>query len=301
MNSNIVSHIKVLLVSISISRIYSNTGLDMVAGYLRSQGHNVDIIYFHQKESLDDIYNCLKYDYNLYGFCVYSSNYNMFRDITEHVKLKNPYCKVVWGGSFPTMYHDELIADNSSLDYIILGDGEKPFEYLIEKLSVGNDKIDHKSIITRKNEKDKKVFYNQEIRHLPVWDFYKYVLPELNKYKIHCIQSKNNVCTGKCSFCYERKGPIYYKNIEQIVKEVEYVTRMFGVKKIYFTDDNLLDANGRLAKERVWQLCESLKKLNRKIIFTCYIKAISFKNTPFDHELLQLMSDTGFATMFIGI
>ena len=301
MNSNPVYKFKVLLVSISVSRLYSNTGLDMVTGYLRSQGYFVNIIYYHQKETLEEVYNSLPYDYDLYGFCIFSSNYNMFRNITKHVKLKKPDCKIVWGGSFPTMYHDELFSSNDALDYIILGDGEKPLEYLIQNLSMGNSVINHKSIVARKNEKDKKVFYNQEIRHLPTWDYYKNVLPELNKYKTHCIQSKNNVCTGKCSFCYERKGPIFYKDIDQIVKEVEYVTRVFGVKRIYFTDDNLLDANGLIAKERTWQLCENLKKLKRKIVFTCYIKAISFKDTPFDHDLLQLMSDTGFATMFIGI
>lgn len=296
-----MNNIKVLLMSISNSKIYSNTGIDMLCGYLRRKYNNIDTLYFHQGETIDKIISSIPMGYDLYGFSVYSSNFRYFIQITEKVKALSPKSKVVWGGSFPTMFYKDIFEENQDVDYIILGDGEIPLEYLIRSLQDNCTILCHESIASKNDCFEKKIFYNQEIKHLPSWDYYEKVMPELNKYKIHCVQSKNNICTGVCSFCYERKGKIVYKDIQQIIDEINYVSKTYSVRKIYFTDDNLLDANGKVAKERTWKLCEELKKVKQKIVYTCYIKAVSFQDTEYDHSLLQLMSDAGFATMFIGI
>lgn len=291
---------KTVLVSISKTWIYSNTGIDMLAGYLRPKGHSIDINYYHQGEDIDSIIKDIDINHDIYGFSVYSSNYYDFIRLSEYVKSNNHKAIIVWGGSFPTMYYEKLLSKHECIDYIILGDGEYPMEYLLNSIYEGKD-IHHDSIAFADDKNAKFPYLNNLIDHLPVWDYYEKILPEMNKYKIHCIQSKNNICTGMCSFCFERKGRITYKGIDTIIKEVDYVTSVLGVKKIYFTDDNLLDPNNQSAKLRIWDLCKAIEQLNKRIIFTCYIKAISFKDTEFDNQLLRLMSYVGFATMFIGI
>ena len=291
---------KTVFVSISKTWIYSNTGIDMLAGYLRSKDHDIDINYYHQGEDIDTIIEDIDVNYDIYGFSVYSSNYYDFVRLSEHIKSINDRAVIVWGGSFPTMYYRKLLSQHDCIDYIILGDGEYPMDSLLDSIYHGKE-IKHGSIASIDDMDGKIPYLNGLISHLPAWDYYERILPEMNKYKIHCIQSKNNVCTGMCSFCFERKGRVTYKAVDIIIKEVDYVTSVLGVKKIYFTDDNLLDPNNQNAKSRTWDLCKAIKQLNRRIIFTCYIKAISFKDTDCDNELLRLMSSVGFATMFIGI
>lgn len=296
---NGMNNIKVLLISISKSIRYSNAGIDLIAGFLRINGFEVDIKYFYKDETYEEIITQISTDYTVYGMSVYSSNYERFLKLSEYLKEK---CNavVVWGGAFPSMYYKDIFSVSRSIAYIILGDGERPFLYLLKRIE--NEKsVSHASIATYTDFKHKKNACNENITYLPAYDFYNYVVPERNSEKIHCIQSKNNVCTGNCSFCYERKGKIFYKSIDLIVEEINYVNENFGVKKFFFSDDNLLDPNDICAKKRMISLCDALLKLNKKLIFTCYIKATSFNKSDFDSKILSLMRKTGFTTMFIGI
>lgn len=291
---------KVLLISIGKTFRYSNPGIDLLAGYLRSKNYNVDIMYFHQKESYEEIVDVLPVNYDVIGMSVYSSNYSVFLELSLYLK-KNSNAWIIWGGAFPSMYYRDIFKASENIDYIILGDGEKPFEFLLEKLRLEEICFNHESIASRYDFENKKNFCNREIDYLPVFDYYENVLIHRNKEKIHCIQTKNNVCTGNCSFCYERKGKISYKSLDLIAKEIKYVYEKFGVRKFYFADDNLLDPNNDEVKDRIKNLCYLLQEYRNKVVFTCYIKAISFNNCKEDSELLSLMRLTGFTTMFIGI
>lgn len=48
-------------------------------------------------------------------------------------------------------------------------------------------------------------------------------------------------------------------------------------------------------------LCLGIQKLNLNLVFKCYIKANSLTNSQEDTDLLKLMSETGFKTIFVGI
>lgn len=293
--------IKVLLISISINKRYSNSGIDMIAGYLRANGYCVDICYFHDGEDFQTMVNKLQQKpYDLYGFSVYSSNYHQISELSREIKGMRPCSTIVWGGSFPTMYYKFALENNDAIDFIILGDGEYPMRLLIDSLENG-EQIDVPYIVSRGNVECKSGYCNQIIDYLPAWDYYTKYLTNLNSKKIHCIQTKNNVCTGNCAFCFERKGKIQYKSIDLIIREIRHVVENYGIRKIYFSDDNLLDPNNEVAKEHVRNLCTELNKLPYRINYTCYIKAISFKDTESDRKLLQFMADTGFSSMFIGI
>lgn len=293
---------KILLISINNSSRYSNAGVDQLTGYLRKHRYRTDIKYYHKKQNAETIIKDIPLGYNVYGFSVYSSNYERCLKIAKYIKETTPNSIICFGGSFPTMYYNEIMNECKHLDYIILGDGEEPLKLLVDNILSKTEK-DLKSdyIVTRFDKANKRVCCNSEILHKSVFDFYELDTKEKNIRKVHCIQTKNNVCTGNCSFCFERKGKIVYKDIEQIVEEIEFVAKKYGIKKFYFSDDNLLDPNTRVAKERIKELCYKIKSLNMKLVFTCFIKAISFEDLEFDNELLQLMSETGFATMFIGI
>lgn len=295
---------KVLLISMSNVWRSSNIGVDQLAGYLRDRDYQIDIKYYHKKESAETIINDLPKDYDLYGFSVHSSNFDKCIKVSEYLKKVSPDTTVLYGGSFVTMYYREVFLETNAVDYMILGDGEKPSEVLLQALM--KDSVpEHKSIVTKtdiiNDTINKKPYCNQEIMHSPIFDYYEQDSQRRNSRKIYCIQTKNNICTGKCSFCTERKGPIVYKPVKQIVDEIAYVAETFGIKKIFITDDNILDPNNSIAKERVRQLCLEIQKLNLPLVFECYIKAISLKDCAEDHELLKLMSDTGFKTIFVGL
>lgn len=292
---------KILLISVNNLWRYSNVGVDQIAGYLRLKGYNVDILYHHKNVDFAEVKIKLDLDYHVYGFSVNSSNYQCCLRLMKYLKSHNSNAITVLGGGFPTRYYKEILDNSLFVDYIILGDGEIPFENLLNNLYFSNELSLNQHIVTHKDTVNKSAYCNFAIDYFPVFDYYFSDIARRNARKEYCIQTKNNICTGKCSFCTERKGTVTYKSVSHIVSEINYVFNTFGVKKYFFTDDNIFDPNTDYAKSKVELLCTELKKLNMNIVFKCYIKSISLTDTESDNKLLELMSEVGFKTMFVGI
>lgn len=292
---------KTLLISINNLWRYSNVGIDQIAGYLRNAKFDVDIYYRHKKLELISIINEISLEYDVYGFSVNSSNYEYCCKASLFIKEQKPNAIIIFGGGYPTRYYREIYSQNSHIDYIILGDGELPMENLLESI-FGNEPLRFKTNIVTQNEYEgKRPYCNTRINYHPALDYFERDSLSRNKRKEYCIQTKNNVCTGKCSFCTERKGAITYKDIDHIISEIETVHKRFGVKKFFFTDDNILDPNNSIAKKRMLELCEKIINLKYNLVFKCYIKANSLTDNEEDNFLLAKMSTAGFKTIFVGI
>ena len=300
------SEIKTLLISINNVWRYGNIGMDQLAGYLREKGYSVDINYFKNKDNVSDVFNNLDLDYDVFGFYITNSNYQKSCELAKKIKIIKANATICFGSSYSTRYFREILEFTDDVDYIILGDGEKPTEHLLEKLLVSKKEnriipINHSAIASKNDLIQKKEYQNKEISHFPAFDYYEKDDSIRNSRKVHCIQTKNNICTGNCSFCTERHGEVAYKDLDSIVEQIKLVYHKYGVKKFFFTDDNILDPNDDKAKENLYILCKKIEELHLGIAFQCYIKAISLSDTKRDHELLKLMKKIGFVEIFIGL
>lgn len=301
METSTNSNYKILLITINNLWRYSNIGVDQIAGYLRLKGYHVDIMYHHKRMRYDEIKEKLELRYDLYGFSVNSSNYTHCMKLISYIKKHQPSALTIFGGGYPTRYYREIYLKTEDLDYVVLGDGEHPLENLLEHLNKSQPLTYLNNIATKIDLNNKLPYCNRQINYLPAFDYYIKDRKIINARKEYCIQSKNNVCTGKCSFCTERKGSVVYKEISHIVDEIKFVAENYGVKKFFFTDDNIFDPNNSFAKLRIKELCLEIEKLNLNLVFKCYSKSISLSDTKDDNELLELMSRVGFKTVFVGI
>ena len=298
---------RILFISINSVWRYGNIGMDQLLGYLRSKGFNIEIKYFRTRESSQEIYSKINDQYDLYAFSVNIGNYHKCLSISKMIKENDHKAIIDFGGGYPTRYYREIFKETDSVDFMVLGDGEKPTEYLFDCLAKRKQfpfldiEIKHEAIATKTDLTNKKDYFNKEITWNPAYDYYKKDDDRTNSRKIHCVQIKNNVCTGNCSFCTERHGKVVYKDIKLVVDQIEYVYRNYKVQKIYFTDDNILDPNTLEAKQHLRELCLELQKRKMNLSYQCYIKAFSLSNTPDDHKLLALMRSIGFVEVFIGI
>ena len=298
---------KILFISINSVWRYGNIGMDQLLGYLRDKGFDIEIKYFKTRESAEIIYNQFIEQFDLYAFSVNIANYTKCLNICQMIKKDNPKAVIDFGGGYPTRYYREIFKETDDVDFIVLGDGEYPSEYLFDSLAKRKQfpyldiQIKHEAIATKNDLINKRDFFNKEITWNPAYDYYEKDDESTNSRKVHCIQIKNNVCTGNCSFCTERHGKVIYKDIKFIVDQIEYVYKRYKVQKIYFTDDNILDPNTEDAKRHLKQLCLELQRRKMKLSYQCYMKAFSLNNTPGDHELLSLMRSIGFVEVFIGI
>lgn len=291
---------RVLFISISSVERFSNTGVDQLAGYLRRKGYCVDIQYFHKHEPVEEIQRSVLEGYDVYGFSVVGPNYSKCVRVMNFIKENEPECTIFFGGAFATMYYREMLNENENLDYVVLGDGEEPTEALLISL-FESKKQNNPNVASKTDLENKRACYSEIVSHHPAYDYYEKDCRSENVKKTHSMLTKTNVCTGHCTFCFERKGKIIYRNIDEIVREIEYVHLRYGVKKFYFCDDDLLDPNDSVIRERIEELCTKIMHLGHKLVLTCFIKAISFKDNEEDKRLLKLMYRAGFSSMFVGI
>lgn len=150
---------KILFISINNVWRYGNIGMDQLAGYLRKKGFEIDIKYFSNKKNAEEVVNELNLDYKMIAFSINNSNYNKCCEIAKIIKKKNKSIFIEFGGGFSTRYYNEVLQENKEVDFVILGDGEKPFEFLLEKLiNFSNERIriNHSSIATH-SEFEKKI------------------------------------------------------------------------------------------------------------------------------------------------
>ncbi|QNU66242.1 cobalamin B12-binding domain-containing protein [Ruminiclostridium herbifermentans] len=275
---------------------YFNLGVSQLAGYLRRQGIQTDLLFFDSDQSDDYIFSHAFHEYTHYGFSINQENLIQAMRIAERIKYHDKAAKIIFGGPFASIYFEEIAENCSFVDYIILGDGEIPMEYLLS----GKPLSGYPYIYTPGNTSaSHKLYRNNKID----WEFAEdYYYSKNGDGNIHCMLTKNNICTGHCTFCTERRSShIEYREIDKIVSEIVRLNDLYNTSYFFFVDDDLFDPGDQFAKQRIYELCEKIIELKRNLHFYCYAKATTFKDTESDNALLDIMYKAGFDTVFLGV
>lgn len=194
-------------------------------------------------------------------------------------KCKNLGKTVVAGGPL----FNNLYNDFSEVDHFILNEGEVTIPLFLEDLKNGNLKR----------------IYTSDIRPdistvpIPKWD-----LVNLNDYARMAIQFSRG-CPFDCEFCdivnLNGREP-RVKTAEQFIKELNAIYERGWRSSIFIVDDNFI---GNKAQVKIL-LKELIKWRKEKHYKWSFMTQISL-NAASDDELLLLMQQAGFSTVFIGI
>ncbi len=187
---------------------------------------------------------------------------------------------VIAGGSLFTTAWEEF----SNIDTIVLGETEKIISDLIKDM----EDQDLKKIYSADS------FPSIEKAPIPAWD-----LINLSYYNSICIQVSRG-CPYDCEFCdvvqlNGRKPRI--KKKEQVIAELDSVYKLGWRAGVFFVDDNFIGNKAELKKELLPAIIQWQKE--RQYPFTLSTQASI--NLSDDPDLMKLMTDAGFATVFIGI
>lgn len=166
---------------------------------------------------------------------------------SKFVKILNPEAKIVWGGWHPTMMPEQTLNENF-IDFVITGQGEKPFRELVIAL-VNNKPFENINGLFFKE--------NMQIRNAGKGNFISaetfpdvnYTLVDLNKYILQGIPyAKRTIvyfashgCPHKCSFCaltpvYDQKW--FPKSLPKIITDFKQFINTANADSICFHDDN---------------------------------------------------------------
>ncbi len=202
---------------------------------------------------------------------------------------------VVIGGVHPTIAPRESIS-KSSVDFVILGEGEERFLNLVQCMaSEKNPKFDGIAYKTRTDIRiNPSVSRIEDLDSLPfpareLIDMEKYIQigvplgPFTRKERVEQVMTSRG-CPSRCNFCTNYFGRKFrQRSIENVLSEIKMLIDEYGIQEIQFSDDNLT-ANKSWSKE----FFAKLKEYN---ISFCTPNGVMVQTL--DAEVITLMADAG--------
>lgn len=196
------------------------------------------------------------------------------------IQCKNKNKTIVAGGPLFTHEYDRF----EGIDHFVLNEAEITLPLFLADLESGQAKHIYKT-----NE-----FADISTTPLPKMD-----LINMKNYMFAIVQYSRG-CPYLCDFCdvttlFGRKPRT--KSPEQIIKELELMTKSGEVQTVLFADDNLIGNKKLLKSELLPALAEWHDKTNPGVYFMTQVTI----NLADDDEMMRLMLEAKFRNIFIGI
>ncbi|RJQ19457.1 MAG: radical SAM protein [Nitrospiraceae bacterium] len=318
-NPNIVSQ----KVDLSGSGIpYMPIGLAYLAGYLREQGHDVNVIdafgeaydrvrsdgpYYIQGLTPEEIFNRIPSGIQVICFYAHLTViHNSLLEIIRFIKKRLPECPAVVleninkvnSYSLRQVYSDFFKA---GADYVVLGYLEKRTQRLLDAILKNGPADKHDGVITRNNHDsfmpphDFSKAVNLDELPFPAWDLFPlnnywklgYAHGPLTTEKYLPVLSSRG-CAYNCGFCIipevcDRKWK--GRSAQNLVDEITFFGRKYGVTEFHFED-----VNPTLNKERTKEFCQLLIERNIRITWKL---AQGTKLESLDSDTVDLMARAG--------
>lgn len=239
---------------------------------------------------------------NLFSFA-----YPVVQELCRQIRAFNSEIKIVLGGPHPSaLYAECLEEDHELVDFVVLGEGEKPFLYLCQKLlegdvlfrsNVGSDIAN----LAYRDENGKCVMGTEKLerntklnsdtipfpsRHLLPME--KYIeAQESHGYSngrwTSMISSRG--CPYGCTFCASRKTRWVSRSATDVADEIEHCIENWNIREFHFEDDNMT-----INVKRLIDICNEIKK--RKLDIT-WQTPNGIRASRIDEEMLTAMKESG--------
>jgi len=291
--------LKIILISLPAPFLFEPAvnpplGIGYICSYLNSKGfNNVEILDFALFKDYDfinsnDYLKEIPLDADFYGISATSSVYHWLYEISNFLK-ENTNGKIVAGGAHPTSMPKQTMMD-TSVDFVICGDGEEPMYQLIsgvkfEKIPGLCYRFDSDFVVKTRN-------YCKELDALPFPARYN-----LDKYSrnidgdkaLHLITLRG--CPYNCAFCDKKSvgAGVRYRSVENVIAEIDEIIEQHGIKGFVICDEIF-----PLIKERTKEFCDEFKK--RGLKWRCWCRA-----DLVNEKVLTMMKDSGLVSIQIGI
>jgi radical SAM superfamily enzyme YgiQ (UPF0313 family) len=220
-------------------------------------------------------------------------------------------CKIIVGGPHPSCVLEGIFTDLNKVDFSIYSEGEMSISLLVRAILEGDLSPQRLSVIpnliwkdgTKVIKNESKLINSLDSIDFPSWDLinpkrYSKKIPHGFLYKASPFAPMiaTRGCSYSCNFCSTAKihgHKVRTRGHENIISEIRYLTENFGVKEVFFEDDNLA-FDGKYIKELCGKIISS--KLG---VFFSLPNGIRLENV--DEEALILMRKANFYSFAVGI
>jgi radical SAM superfamily enzyme YgiQ (UPF0313 family) len=229
------------------------------------------------------------------GFSTNYLNIKVASYIADAVKKQNSNKLVIFGGPGCFWQYDRDNVIPGSVDFFVIGEGERPFFELVDNFYNGKNLESIAGTVSKHEHKQGVPNPIKNLDEIPFPDFKEF---DLNDYG--CGEARalplltSRGCISKCSFCVDHMmcNPFRMRSPEHVVTEIEYHIKEYNIRNFSFND---LLCNGDLRK--LEKICDLIIEKGFDIQWGSYAIA----RGDMSLELLRKMRRAGCTTICYGI
>lgn len=214
-----------------------HAGIAYLSAMLKKDSHEVGLADMRMHASNEYLFRRIeKFKPDLIGMTTAAIGYKMAYDIIAAIKAKFPKIPIAIGGSYASTVHSKILED-TKVDYVIYGEGERTFV----ELANGRDLENIHGLIYRKGGEivmNPPYSLEQDLDKLPFPDYGIFELGKMLEKRIPIVSTRG--CPNRCTFCSIQLvmgHPFRTRSPENVLQELEYWHKR-GYDTFEFSDDN---------------------------------------------------------------
>lgn len=279
-------------------------GILYIASFLESKGFNCKVLDANAMSlGIEEIIkNVIELSPLLIGISINAFSYQAALTYARQIKKNLPDAIIILGGPQATSAPD-LCLENHGIEAVVCSEGEFPTYRIIDNLKKQNHPFkDVPGVVYKMGGQ---IIYNPpatRILDLDSLPFPAYhLLPNLRYYRafvrkwpfMGIVTSRG--CPYQCTFCSKSVfgNRVAFRSPENVISEIEFLTRSMGIRQIDILDDNFTSDRGRCEK-----ICDLLIKKSIKISINLQ-SGVRIDNI--DRDLLLLLKKAGVFKIAFGV
>ncbi|MGC8826040.1 MAG: B12-binding domain-containing radical SAM protein [Anaerolineae bacterium] len=276
-------------------------GLAHISSAAKAEGFHVDLIDLRALKGWEEFEaEIAARRPDVIGVTMMSVDFNPANEAVRRAKAVLPELVAVVGGPHPTVAVDEVAA-NPAIDYIVLGEGEITFPWLLNELEAGRRPED-RVLLGQMPDLDALPFPDREL-FLEEWRKHGYTLDspevpfveELPPPFLTIIAGRG--CMYNCNFCQPAERKIFGRRVRRrsvpnIIRELEELRERYHFASFMFHDDCLTED-----REWIIEFCQAYRAAGFIQPFFCQSRADIIVKNP---DMVKLMAEAGLKGYFIG-
>lgn len=266
------------------SELWHPLGLLSIASYLRTHGHDVNLIDLNFQEFKNDIN----------GIIGVSLDGHVDESLVDLLRQNRSKGNLLIAGGFEATFHYSELLMNDLIDIIVLGEGELTIIELLDHIEKNEDWREVKGIAYKGPERiiiNPRSIYS-DLETLPLPDR---TLIDIEKYKesnpwVNVITSRGCPRKGRCGFCGKTQHIYRVQSIEKTIEEMKLLYN-YGYRKFHFGDDYFISS-----KEYIMELCSAIINNFTDIRWRCQVHVYDC-----DEVVLRKMKAAGCEQIGLGV